>query len=120
MVPDFITENDGYLYLTPSEYDAMKQNGPNICMGPRTLLEYGEARDGYWTSNKFKKQMGIAVKIAEEKYPKKKGYRLFWIFSQSGCHVAYTDDSLNVNRMNAKEGGSQLLVHEKIYNGKHI
>ena len=34
------------------------------------------------------KQMG-AVKIAEAKYPKEKCYRLFWIFDQSGCHMAY-------------------------------
>ena len=40
----------------------MKQSDPSICMGSRTLLEYGEARDGYWMSNKFMKEMGIAVK----------------------------------------------------------
>ena len=72
MVSDFITENGGYLCLTPSEHDALKQSDPSICMGPRTLLEYGEARDGYWTSNKFMKQMGISVKIAEEKIPMKR------------------------------------------------
>ena len=67
----------------------MKQSGPNICMGSRTLLEYRVACDGYWMSNKFIKKMGIAVKIAEAKYPKEKCYRLFWIFDQSGCHMAY-------------------------------
>ena len=66
------------------------------------------------------KQMGIAVKIAEAKYPKEKCYRLFWIYDQSGCHMAYADDSLNVHRMNIKEGGSQPLMHDTIYNGKHI
>ena len=40
----------------------MKQSDRSICMGSRTLLEYGEARDGYWMSNKFMKEMGIAVK----------------------------------------------------------
>ena len=78
-------------------------------------LQYGEARDGYWTSNKC-----IAVKIAEVKYKKEKSYRLFWIFGQSGCHMAHADDSLNVHCMNAKEGGSQSLMHDTIYNGKHI
>ena len=66
------------------------------------------------------KQMGIAVKIAEVKYPKGKCYRLFWIFDQSGCHMAYADDALNVHRMNIKEGGSQPLMHDTIYNDKHI
>ena len=98
----------------------MKQSGPNICMGSRTLLEYREACDGNWMSNKIIKQMGIAVKIGEAKYPKEKSYRLFWIFDQSGCHMAYADDSLNVYRINIKEGGSKPLMHDTIYNGRHI
>ena len=61
------------------------------------------------------KQMGIPVKIAEAKYPKEKSYRLCWIFDQSGCHIAYAYDSLNVHHMNAKEGGSQPLMHDTIY-----
>ena len=72
MVSDFITENDGYLCLTPSEYDAMKQSDPSVCMGSRTLLEYGENRDGYWTSNKFMKQMRIAVKKQRRNIRKKR------------------------------------------------
>ena len=63
---------------------------------------------------------GIAVKIVEAKYPKEKDYRLFWIIDQSGCHMAYAEDSLNVHCMNAKEGGSQLSMHDTIYNGRHI
>ena len=66
------------------------------------------------------KQMTAAVKIAEMKYPKDKGYRLFGVFDQSGCHMAYSDDALNVNRMNAKEGGSQPCMHDTTYNGKTI
>ena len=76
MVSDFITVNDGYLCLTQAEYDVKKQTDP------RTLLEYGESRDGYWTGAKFMRQMSNVVKIAETKYPKD-GYRLFWIFE--GC-----------------------------------
>ena len=120
MVSDFITEKDGYLCLTEEEYTVAKQNDPNIRMGARVLLEYGEARDGYWTGPKFMKQMENAVKIAEAKYPKQQGYHLFWIFDQSGCHMAFADDALNVNRMNAKEGGNQPVMHNTIYNGKVI
>ena len=58
-----------------------------------------------------------AVKIAEAKYPKEQGYRLFWIFDQSGCHMAFGDDSLNVDRMNAKEGRQQPVMHDTFYNG---
>ena len=66
------------------------------------------------------KQMESAVQITEAKYPKEQGYRLFWIFDQSGCHMAFGDDSLNVNRMNAKEGGSQSVMHYTTYNRKLI
>lgn len=89
-------------------------------MSARTLIEYGEACDGYWTGAKFMKQMSSAVKIAEAKYPKEKGYRVYWIFDQSGCHMAFAEDLLNVNRMNAKEGGCQPLMHDTVFNGKHI
>lgn len=44
MVSDFITEKDGYLCLTQTEYDAAKIDNPNITMGARKLLEYGESR----------------------------------------------------------------------------
>ena len=118
MVSDFITEKDGYLCLTEAEHDAAKLKDPDIPMGARTLLEYSESRDGYWTSSKFIKQMKGAVKIAEAKYPKENGFRLFWVFDQSGCHMAYRDDSLNINKMNAKEGGAQPCMHDTVYNGK--
>ena len=89
-------------------------------MGARQLLEYGESRDGYWTGDKFMKQMEKVVQIAEAKYPKEQGYRLYWVFDQSGCHMAFADDSLNVNCMNAKEGGCQPLMHDTIFEGKQI
>ena len=34
--------------------------------------------------------------------------------------MAFGEDSLNVNRMNAKEGGNQLVMHDTFYNGKAI
>ena len=46
MVSDFITEKDGYLCLTKAEHDSAKLKDPDIPMGARTLLEYGESRMG--------------------------------------------------------------------------
>ena len=46
-------------------------------MSARKLLEYGESREGYWKSEKFMKQLEYAVEVAEAKYPKEQGYRLF-------------------------------------------
>ena len=39
-----------------------------------------------------------AVKIAKHKYPTS-SYTVGWIFDQSGCHKAYTEDALNVKRI---------------------
>lgn len=99
------------------EYDQAKLRDPHIRMGARNLLEFGESREGYWTGTKFMEQMASAVKIAEAKYLKEGGYRLFWVFDQSGCHMAYAEDA---NRMNAKDGGCQPLMHDTIYEGKPL
>lgn len=80
MVSDFIMKKDGYPCLSQTEYEVAKQTDPGIKMGARMLLEYGEAREGYWTGAKFMEQMKSAVQIAETKYPKEKGFRLFWVF----------------------------------------
>ena len=45
-------------------------------MGSLTL-EHVDSRDGYWTAAKFTKQIKNGVNIAEAKYPKEDGYRLF-------------------------------------------
>jgi len=72
MVSDFVTEKNGFLCLTEEEYQAAKRNNPNIKMSARKLLEYGESREGYWTSDKFMKQMEYVVETAEAKYSKSK------------------------------------------------
>jgi len=36
--------------------------------------EYGESKEGYWTSEKFMNQIKEAAIMAEFKYPKEKGY----------------------------------------------
>ena len=46
--------------------------------------------------------MEHAVKIADVKYPWNDGYRVTWLFDQSICHNAYTDNALNAAHMNAK------------------
>lgn len=118
MVSDFIDEYNGYLGLTMDEYTEAKKTDPNAKMQARSLLEYGEAREGYWTSDKFMEQMNKAVKIAETKYPKEDGWRLVWIFDHSSCHAAMAEDSLDVNKMNVKPGGKQRLMRDGWWGGK--
>ena len=80
MVSDFIEEEGGYLHLTDEEFEHAKQNDPAISKHARQLLEYGEAHESYWTSEKFMKQIRRAEKIAVAKYPRKEGWILVWIF----------------------------------------
>ena len=54
MISDFIDEVNGYLQLSDTEYSLAKDKyGNNIKKEAREYLEYGESREGYWTSNKF-------------------------------------------------------------------
>ena len=96
MVSDFIDEKNRYLCLTQDEYRRARQQDPAIQMEARTLFQYGDAKEGYWTSDRFIGQMRKAVKIAEFKYPKEKGWKHVWIFDHSSCHAAMADDSLDV------------------------
>ena len=64
MVSDFITEKDGYLKLTDSEFAAVSVTEPGLVQSARATLEYGESKDGYWTSAKFMDQLKYTVKLA--------------------------------------------------------
>ena len=65
MISDFICEQSGYLSLTDKEYGEAKKTNSNIRKYAWQPLEYGEAREGYWTSEKFMKQIEEAMKIVE-------------------------------------------------------
>ena len=117
MVSDFIEERNGYLALTEQEYERVKQDNPSAKMYARQLFEYGEAKEGYWTSEKFMKQIKRAVEIANYKYPADEGWRVVWIFDHSSCHAAMSDDALDVNRMNVKPGGKQRIMRDGWFDG---
>ena len=63
-------------------------------------------------------QIEDAVKIAEVKYPREKGYGLVFIFNHSSCHGAYADDALNAYKMNVKPGGKQPAMCNTIWRGR--
>ena len=69
MVSDFIEERDGYLAVSTSMHQAMTEKDPTVPQSARVIVEYGKNRDGYWDNEQFMKQMEIAVKVAEMKYP---------------------------------------------------
>ncbi len=70
MISDFIDEKNGYLALTDEEFEEAKKNDPAIRKYARRQLEYGEAKEGYWTSEKFTEQIIQVVKTVEVKYLK--------------------------------------------------
>lgn len=78
MVSDFIDEKNGYLCLTQEEYIRARQTDKSIQMKARCLFEYGEAKEGYWTCDRFIQQMKKAIKIAlNSSIPKVKAGGMF-------------------------------------------
>ena len=63
-------------------------------------------------------QIKMAVKIAEIKYPKEKGWRHVWIFDHSSCHGAMAEDSLDVKKMNVNPGRKQWKMCDGWWGGK--
>lgn len=100
MVSDFIEEHGGY-FVCPLK--SLKQQELLILPFLMRHRKYG-AREGYWTGEKFMKQIERAFKIAEYKYNPSM-HTIVWLFDQSSCHRAFAPDAPNVNNMNAKPGG---------------
>ena len=54
-----------YLALTDEEFRRGRVMNPGIRQHACQFLEYGECREGYWTSKKFMRQIDVALGIAE-------------------------------------------------------
>ena len=74
------------------------------------INKFGLGNDGYWNNTRFLKQMEMALKIADIKYPSNK-YSEVWVFDQSSGHYAFREDSLNVNRMNV----NRMNVNQEVF-----
>ncbi len=70
MVP--ISSAEG-MALTEDEYNKAKQVDPLLRMYARQRLEYGKAKESYWTSETFMVHIKQAVNMAETKYPREGG-----------------------------------------------
>ena len=77
MISDFIYEQTGYLALMDEEYKRAKQSDPTIKKHARQWLEYGEAKEGYWTSDKFMKQTREVAKIVDFKFRRDASWKIF-------------------------------------------
>ena len=69
-------EHNGYLCLTDQEYEEAQKNNPHVIEQACAFFEYGENKEGYWTSERLMSQIEDAAKLAEFQYPREKGYRL--------------------------------------------
>ena len=80
MVSDFVDERNGYLALTDEEFDRASQTNAGIEKQAQCVLLYGESKEGYWTGEKFMKQIRKAVAIAKIKYPMEEGWKIVCFF----------------------------------------
>ena len=101
MVSDYIDQHNGFLCLTDEEHALATATDPDFPKAARELLEYGAAKEGYWTGQKFMANVQKAARIAEFKYKPDK-HTIVWLFDHSSCHRAFADDALNANKMNVK------------------
>ena len=112
MVSDFIEQHDGFLQIP--KFQAQHAGVPSTA---RILLEYGAEKEGYWNSERFIANVKDAVAIAEYKYPSRRNTVVFK-FDQSSCHKAFSDDALNVSRMNVHPGGKQPCLRDTMWAGR--
>ena len=117
MVSDFVDQHNGYLQLSEEEHCRACVSDPNFPKSARVLLEYGAEREGYWTSEKFMANVKDAAKIAKFKYRSDK-HTVMFIFDQSSCHRAFSDDALNARVMNVRPGGAQPAMRDTIWAGR--
>ena len=117
MVSDFIDQHSGFLRLNEEEQALAQSRDPEFPVEARALLEYGAEREGYWTGNKFMKNVEDAARIAEFKYPNDK-YTVAWLFDHSSCHRAFADDALNPKKMNVRPGGRQPRMRDTTWAGQ--
>ena len=117
MVSDFVDQHSGFLKLSDEEHALACAVDAKFPKSARVLLEYGADKQGYWTGEKFMENVKDAVRIAKFKYDSNK-HTVVFIFDQSSCHRAFSEDALNSARMNVKPGGKQPAMHDTVWRGQ--
>ena len=107
-----MNEYNWYFRLTEEEFSAIVKEHPQLRRQAREFLEYGKEHEGYWTAEKFLKQLEVASTIADTKYPRNEGYRVCFVFDHSSCHGTYAEDALDASKISMKPGGRQPKMHE--------
>ena len=108
MVSDFVDKHDGYLRLTDKQFALAKVGNPTIAQTARVTFLYGSEREGYWTGEKFMKQMATACDIASFKYPPH-SHSVVFILDQSSCHRKFEEMALIPRNILVKDGGPRRV-----------
>ena len=92
MVSDFVEEGGarGFLKLTDAEFETARESNPDLIQSVRQFLEYGAEKEGYWTGDRFMKQIENAANTVDIKYDKD-NYTVVWLFDQSSCHRKFDE-----------------------------
>ena len=106
-------------YTEHEVYSFLPVNDLSINMNVHQQIEYGEVKEGYWTSERFMEQIKEAVnKIVEVKYSKDEGRKVVWVFVHSSCYAAMPNDALDVSKMNVNPEGKQRVMQDGLWDGK--
>ena len=96
------------IYASDEEHEGLKRTKPRCPQAARQTLEYGAEKEGYWTGDRFMKQVETAADIAEFKYPAAT-HTLVWLFDQSSCHRKMDNMALQANKLLVKDGGPRRV-----------
>ena len=57
MVSDFVDQHRGFLQLSDKEHAYISAEEPDFTKSACVLFEYGAEKEGYWTGDKFLKNV---------------------------------------------------------------
>ena len=89
--------------LTDAEFERARERSPDLIQSARQLPEYGAEKEGYWTGDRFMKQVENAANIVDIKYDKD-NYTVVWLFDQSSCHRKFGEKALLAKNILVKDG----------------
>lgn len=116
-VSDFLCEKSdtGRLNLTTEQITAhalLPDSEQLKTIDARKIIYPGKGKDDWWDLKQLQAQTTDAVKIFEHLFPSATGV---FVFDCSSAHEAFSEDALNVNRMNLNPGGKNCKrMHDTV------
>lgn len=114
MVSDFVCEEIGFLAMSKQWWESMPPDTRPASHQARLSLLIGKNRDGYFTGERFEKQLGLAMDLHEILFP---GMKAVFMLDWSGCHRKADPSAIDLTKLNVTEGGKQPVYGVTTYNG---